>query len=140
MSHSEQCSAHIRVAQLVRETVLGKYSRLARSWTQQAVMACTASNWSSMLATTPCQCQVLKEQTRRYKHRVQEAERHAATVEQQLLAAQAANSKLKGQVLEGHAGQESEVVQLRQQAESLARALEVSPNQQCNSVDAACFA
>jgi len=85
-----------------------------------------------MLTIALCHCQVLKEQTRRYKHRVQEAERHAATVEQQLLAAQAANSKLKGQVLEGHAGQDSEVVQLRQQAESLARALEVSLSLHCH--------
>jgi chromosome segregation ATPase len=73
-----------------------------------------------------CAVQVLKEQTRRYKQRLHEAERNAAGLEQQLLAAQSANSKLKSQLQEGDAGQEAEeLAQARQQAEGLAKALEV---------------
>jgi septal ring factor EnvC (AmiA/AmiB activator) len=73
-----------------------------------------------------CAVQVLKEQTRRYKQRLHEAERNTAGLEQQLLAAQSANSKLKSQLQEGDAGQEAEeLAQARQQAEGLAKALEV---------------
>lgn len=72
--------------------------------------------------------QVLKEQARRYRQRVQEAERHAAALDQQLLAAQAANSKLKVQLHEG-AATHSEEGLARQQIEALQRALEVSRDQ-----------
>lgn len=74
-----------------------------------------------------CALQVLKEQTRRYKQRLHEAERNAAGLEQQLLAAQSANSKLKSQLQEGDAGQDAEeLAQARQQAEGLSKALEVN--------------
>jgi DNA-binding FrmR family transcriptional regulator len=70
--------------------------------------------------------QVLKEQARRYKQRAQDAERQAGSVEQQLLALQIANSKLKAQLHEGALEQDvSEAAQARQQAEGLAKALEV---------------
>lgn len=71
--------------------------------------------------------QVLKEQARRYKHRLQDAERHESMLEQQLLAAQASNSKLKAQLQEGDTADQSavELAQARQQAEGLNRALEV---------------
>lgn len=77
-------------------------------------------------ATLCCAVQVLKEQARRYKQRLHEAERSAAGLEQQLLAAQSANSKLKAQLQDGDAGSEAEeLAQARQQAEGLAKALEV---------------
>jgi hypothetical protein len=74
-----------------------------------------------------CAVQVLKEQARRYKQRLHEAERSAAGLEQQLLAAQSANIKLKAQLQDGDAGSEAaeELAQARQQAEGLAKALEV---------------
>lgn len=70
---------------------------------------------------------MLKESTRRYKQRVQEAERHAAGLEQQLLAAHAANSRLKAQLLEGHAAwrPDSDAALARQQADAFSKALEV---------------
>jgi hypothetical protein len=79
--------------------------------------------------------QVLKEQARRYKHRLQDTERHANVLEQQLLAAQASNSKLKAQLQDGDtAGQSAvELAQARQQAEGLSRALEVSHHASCTS-------
>lgn len=72
--------------------------------------------------------QVLKEQARRYKQRLQEAERHAAGIEQQLLAAQATSAKLKAQLQEGAAGgqdAQEEAAKARQQADGLSKALEV---------------
>lgn len=72
--------------------------------------------------------QVLKEQIRRYKHRAQDAERQSEKQEQRLLVLGEQVKKLKAQLAEGAASPEALAAeqQLRQQADTSARALEVS--------------
>jgi chromosome segregation ATPase len=73
------------------------------------------------------QFQVLKEQIRRYKQRTQDAERQAEKQEQKLQSLSDAVRKLKAQLAEGGGSSEAAAAehQLRQQADTSAKALEV---------------
>lgn len=84
---------------------------------------------------------MLKEQTRRYKQRTQDAERQAERHEQKLQSLSDCVRKLKAQLAEGACSPEAAAAaeqQLRQQVEAAAKALEVGLMLQQLLDDACC--